>query len=350
MTAAALDCEGVAIKIVNISNNVLARQNDNRFEHLYKDDADYRANIFHINADQLPIVLAQLGNRRIVGKYNIAYPAWELSTFPDEWVPHLSEMNEIWAPSRFIQSAIAAKIDKPVIHMPLGVELAEGYEQWTRTDFKIPKDAFVCLFHFDFASYASRKNPWAVIEAFQRAFDEERAVAAEPILVIKAISAERFKDAYQQLLEAIGNDSRVRVIAETLSADQMHGLVNCADVFVSLHRSEGFGRGPAEAMRLGKAVVATGYSGNLDYMNESNSFLIPYRLKPISADEYPFANGQVWAEPDIDATARILRRLANTPSLVGDIGSKAAEFMSEYHSKNAVGAKYAERLRNIGAF
>ncbi|MBL8536984.1 MAG: glycosyltransferase [Hyphomonadaceae bacterium] len=349
MTAASLQTQGVPFGIVNVSTNVLARQEDRRFDHLFDADTNFRANIFHVNADQLPQVTQELGDRAIRRRVNVAYPAWELSIFPDEWTPQINAMDEIWAPSEFVRAAIAAKTTRPVVRLPLAVELAEGFSRWRRSDFDIPADAFVFMFHFDLASYSSRKNPSAVVSAFRRAFDGMKGADPKPILLIKALSAERFGQPMERLIAMTSGDERMQVIAGTLAPDQMHGLMNSIDVFVSLHRSEGFGRGPAEAMRMGKAVIATGYSGNLDYMNESNSFLVPYGLRELAPDDYPFASGQQWADPDLDAAAEMMRMLYWNPELAKNVGRMAAAYMEKHHSKEAAGARYRERLERIGA-
>jgi glycosyltransferase involved in cell wall biosynthesis len=351
MTAAALHSRGVSLGVINITENVLARQQDRRFDHLLVDGADFGVNIFHINADQLPVVCSALGEDRLAGKWNIAYPAWELSKFPQDWTPQLDAMSEIWAPSRFIQEALAGSVETPVLHMPLAVELAEGYEKWRREHFGLPADAFVFLFYFDLASFASRKNPMAVIEAYRMAAASLPASAgAAAMLVVKVISAERFPEQFAQLRATCSATPGIVLIPDVFDADKMHGLVNCADAFVSLHRSEGFGRGPAEAMRLGKATIATGYSGNMDYMDGANSFPVSYRLKPVGPGEYPYGEGQHWAEPDVGEAAAIMRRLIEDRSLARERGERARAHMQAHHSVAAVGKRYAERLIALGAW
>jgi glycosyltransferase involved in cell wall biosynthesis len=350
MTAAALGSQGAPMGIVNVSENLLARQEDRRLDHLFDDDANFRANIFHINADQLPIVCAKLGQPFMAGRTNIAYPFWELGNFPPDWAPSLDVMDEVWAPSRFIAETLAKSIDSPIVHMSMAVELAPGYEKWRRSDFGLPSDAMVFLFYFDLASYPSRKNPKAVIDAFKAAFGAERPVRQPaPILLVKVISADQHPTEFRALQDLVANVPGVILIPDIFSTDQVHGLVNCVDAFVSLHRSEGFGRGPAEAMRLGKVAIATGYSGNMDYMNETNSFPVKYRMRAVGAKEYPFGAGQYWADPDIAETAAIMRRLADDPSLAREVGGRAREYMNTHHAQEVVGARYIERLRTIGA-
>jgi glycosyltransferase involved in cell wall biosynthesis len=348
MTAASMQAEGVPMGIVNISENVLARQEDRRFDHLHSDGADFRANIFHVNADQLPIVTASLGDRFLAGKKNIAYPAWELAKLPDDWTPQLNAMCEIWAPSRFIQQSMAESLACEVVHMPLAVELADGYEKWRRQDFGLPANAFVFIFYFDLASFASRKNPIGAIEAYRIALQLAGQSAKKPLLVVKVISAERFPQQFGELRSIAASIPGVRLIPEVFSADKMHGLINCADAFLSLHRSEGFGRGPAEAMRLGKAVIATGYSGNMDYMTADNSFPVSFRMKSVGAHEYPYGEGQYWADPDIGEAAAIMAKLLGDSDLAASIGVRARGHMIQHHSPAAIGRRYAERLKAIG--
>lgn len=349
MTAASLQSEGVPIGIVNISENVLARQEDRRFDHLFANAADFRANIFHVNADQMPVVCAGLDDRFLSGKTNIAYPFWELGNFPQDWTPQLNAMDEVWAPTKFIQDSLS-NVERPVVHMPVAVELASGYERWRRDDFGLPHDAFLFLFYFDLASFSSRKNPIGVIDAFKLAVQALQGRGARPVrLVVKVISAERFPNEYRQLQEITASIPGVVLMPDVFGPDQIHGLVNCADAFVSLHRSEGFGRGPAEAMILGKVAIATGYSGNMDYMNKQNSFPIRYRLKAVGADEYPYGAGQQWADPDIGEAAAVMARLVIEPTLARDVGERARRYMIEHHSPHAIGRRYAERLRTLGA-
>lgn len=349
MTAVSMEAEGVPMGIVNISENLLARQEDRRFDHLHSEGADFRANIFHVNADQLPVVTASLGDRFLSGKCNIAYPFWELGQFPDDWMPQLNAMDELWAPTRFIQEALAIA-KRPVVHMPVAVELAPGYEKWGREDFDLPSDAFVFLFYFDLASFSSRKNPIGVLEAFKQGLSLVGGeLPREVRLVVKVISADRFPNEFAHLQEMTRSVPGVVLMPDVFSADKIHGLVNCADAFVSLHRSEGFGRGPAEAMRLGKVAIATGYSGNMDYMNESNSFPVPFHLRPVGDGEYPYGAGQHWADPDIREAAMIMARLISDSSLSREVGARARAYMIENHSKDVIGRRYADRLRAIGA-
>jgi glycosyltransferase involved in cell wall biosynthesis len=129
---------------------------------------------------------------------------------------------------------------------------------------------------------------------------------------------------------------------------EIRSLVGQCDCFVSLHRSEGFGRGLAEAMLMGKPVIATGYSGNLDFTNEENCCLVDYELVPVGDGEYPFGAGQLWAEADVDVAADFMRTLVNDPAFAREKGEAGARYIRRDHSFGAVGARYRRRLEQLG--
>ncbi|MGH9655742.1 MAG: glycosyltransferase, partial [Bryobacteraceae bacterium] len=130
---------------------------------------------------------------------------------------------------------------------------------------------------------------------------------------------------------------------------ELHELMAACDSFVSLHRSEGFGLGIAEAMYLAKPVIATNYSGNVDFTKPDNSCLVDYRLVPVQEGEYLFPEGQVWADPNLEQAAAYMRRLAEDREYANEIGSNAAAFIRRQHSARATGARYARRLKQITA-
>jgi glycosyltransferase involved in cell wall biosynthesis len=183
-------------------------------------------------------------------------------------------------------------------------------------------DGSSCVFLsvFDFHSYLSRKNPWAVIRSFRQAF----ARGDEPVtLIMKSINGHQAPQLMATLAEAAQADPRIRFMDAFMPHRELMALMNQCDVLVSLHRSEGFGQGLAEAMLLGKPVVATAYSGNLDFMTEDNSVLVSARLVPLGADDYPYGQGQFWAEPNEHEAAVAMATLASNPSLRRALGRRA---------------------------
>lgn len=305
-------------------------------------DGCYRANVFHINADEMVNAQIHLGKDIFTDRYNIGYWAWELSRFPHAWRSALQLVDEVWAPSRFIEQAIADATSSPVIRMPLAVEFPEP-DGMTRESFGLPEDRFLFLFFFDFTSYVHRKNPEGAIRAFLQAFPD--VDDARVGIVIKMNGMDLRPQEHQAFIQSIDcGDPRIILMDKVLTDRETKSLVKLCDCFLSLHRSEGFGRGLAEAMYLGKPVIATGYSGNLDFTNAHNSCLVDYRLIPVREHEYPFAKGQKWADPDIEHAVWFMKRVVNEPHYAKIIGMHAADFIKANHSSRAVGEKYRGRL------
>jgi glycosyltransferase involved in cell wall biosynthesis len=302
-------------------------------------------NLFCVNADEVERVLALLDAEAFAEAHNIIYPAWELAAYPKAWTPLVERFDEVWAPSAFIREAIAPVVRRPVLHMPLAVEL--GFDSFLgRRHFRIPEDAFVFLFFFDFASWPERKNPMALLATFERL--AARRPEADLHCVIKfrgAADSDAARRDLQARLAALGG--RVQAINAELSDNEMKNLVRNADVFASLHRSEGFGRGMAEAMAMGRAALSTAYSGNLDFMTPQTSFLVDYSLVPVAAGAYPFGEGQVWAEASVEHAAALMEAALDDPAGLMEMGRRARLHMRTHFSARAVGLRYAARLAEL---
>lgn len=304
-------------------------------------------NIFFINGDEVSRVLSLLDGKLKPGAYNIVYPAWELGTYPQDWAKELERFDEVWSQSRFVYETLQKAVSKPVHYLPLASQV-EFASFLPRMYFGLPESAHIFLFFFDFTSYIDRKNPMAVLHAF------ERVCAARPQadlrLVMKTGGAERRPEDYQRLrehLEDFKYGDKVIPIDRTLGDNEIKNLVRVSDSFISLHRAEGFGRGAAEAMCLGKPVIGTAYSGNLDFMNESNSCPVRYKLIPVQEGQYPYAGGQMWADPDLDHAVYYMLRLLDDPDYGRRIGAEASRFMRQFFSYRAIGLKYKKRMDEI---
>jgi glycosyltransferase involved in cell wall biosynthesis len=306
-----------------------------------------RLNIFCINGDQVAPTLEKLRDRRLFsrGSHNVIYPAWELERYPAEWAKQLSHFNEVWAMSKFTQQSISKVVDIPVIHMPLACEVKHRALR-SRRNFGIRDSAYVFLFAFDFLSYVERKNPFAVVEAFRllitvRPFDDL-------VLVIKTNNSDRQTEMKKRFDAAIAPlRDRIIVIDNILTDLEMKSLMWLCDSFVSLHRSEGFGFGPAEAMALAKPVIATAYSGNMEYCNRETALLVPFTLIPLRSGEYPHWQGQHWADPDVDSATHYMRKLVDNPGWGRKLGQSARAYITKKLSYLAVGQLYLSRIRNL---
>lgn len=302
-------------------------------------------NVFHINGDEVIQSMAHTAARQKAGAYNIVYPAWELSKYPRVWAEQLERFDEVWAPSRFIQSSIASAVARPVHHMPLAVEVLLS-SFLGRRYFGIRENTYAFLFFFDLRSYTTRKNPGAVVEAFRRL----RALrpSAECTLVIKVNGAVENPDAFERIQESARDlGDRILFVKRTMSDNEVKNLVRLCDCFVSLHRAEGFGRGMAEAMYLGRPVIATGYSGNMDFCDDETALLVPFSMVPVGENEYPHAAGQEWADPDPGYAAELMARLVDDPGWGRQVGRKASVRLRQGFGLRAAGARYRRRLEEI---
>jgi glycosyltransferase involved in cell wall biosynthesis len=316
----------------------------NEFWYALSERVGSGVNIFFINADEVEPVLAELtGTGRFTGDgYNIICPVWELSSYPPEWARHLERFDEIWVPTRFIRDAIAPRVQRPVFLMPFA-STRNRVSAYSRAYFGIPQDHYVFLNFFDVSSRLARKNPNAVLEAFAL-FRKDRP-QSKAILIMKVLGSRAHRAELSELLVRLSQfDGQAFLLTKVMSVAELTGLMECCDCFVSLHRSEGFGRGLSEAMSLGKPVIATGYSGNLDYMDKGNALLVDYDLIPVAPDQYPFGEGQVWAEADVDHAALQMRRLYDEPDLGRSIGSLAFREIRETNGYRTVGGCYKARL------
>ena len=271
--------------------------------------------LVHVNAPSLPWALLQMPRAVMRGRRVIAYWAWELPVVPDNWRLALPFVHEIWVLSKFSGDAIATilprngRIALRVVPIPVAVAPPRP-SAMDRAAFGLPPDALVVLVSFNIASSFARKNPLAAIAAFRQAFGDR----PDRVLVLKVGHTDYFPEDLAVLREAAGEAPNIRFETRTLPTADSHALTACADIVLSLHRSEGFGLVPAEAMLLGRAVVTTGWSGNMEFMDADSAALVNFTLVPANDPRGVFeAPGAVWAEPDIAHAASQLIRLADDP-------------------------------------
>jgi glycosyltransferase involved in cell wall biosynthesis len=302
-------------------------------------------NIFYINANEVEQALEHLGGDLPGGAYNVIYPMWELSRYPAVWAEQLNRFDEVWAASKFTCESIRSAVRNPVIHMPVSGEISLNTFLGRRY-FKIPESSFAFLFFFDFTSYIARKNPFAVLQAFEELC--KKCPSQDLFLIIKFKGGETSEKDYESFSDYISRyKNRVLVIDKTLTDNETKNLVRCCDCFVSLHRSEGVGLGLSAAMFLKKPVVATGYSGNLDFMTEENSCLVRYDLCNVPDEAYPFAEGQVWAEPDIGHAVDHMLKLVSDRDYAREVGESASRDIRVNFSWRAAGLRYVRRIAEI---
>ena len=321
-----------------------ASQNDNRLDEWLTHLPEYSVNIFCIGADQLPLLKKILGKQFFQGHYNILYGAWELSRLPEQLTGCLQGINEIWAMSSFMGQMFRRSTSLPVHDLQLPIVSYQS-ESICPSQLQIPKNNFVFLFMFDFDSHVARKNPEAVIEAFKLAFP---GLSSIPVtLVIKSINGERHEKERNRLKNKIGCDSRILQIHEVLPHSINTALMKCCDCYVSLHRSEGFGLTMAEAMLLGKPVITTGYSGNMDFTTTETALLVDYKLVPVQPGDYPFSHGEMWAEPNVQQACEYMLNLVKDSTFAKSLAQKGQELIRTSFSTTTMGDRYKKRLRSF---
>jgi glycosyltransferase involved in cell wall biosynthesis len=302
----------------------------------------FGVNVIHVNAEAFPYFVKTHGPRGLRDRYNIGVWMWELSRFPAVFGHSFAYVDEVWVPSTFCLDAVSHVSPVPVVRMP--VALPEGLDVagFPRSHFGLPDGVFVFLFVFDVDSIVERKNPVGAIRAFRRAFG-----AADNVLLLLKLA--HGTAAVRAELEREAEGANVRLLDALLDRDELHGLMAAADAYVSLHRSEGFGITIAEAMALGKPVIATAYSGNLDFMRADNSFPVRYSLVPLDRPLGPYPKGDVWADPDLDDAASLMAQVAAGGAGVTARAATARRSIRDLLSPAAVGARMKARLEQIGA-
>ena len=305
-------------------------------------DNPHSANLIHLNFDVVPEFARLKGRRYFEGRYNIGCWFWELSEFPEIWYSNFDYFNELWASSNFIQECLSIVSPIPVIKMPIALAREVSYSRFDRAHFRIPSNKFVFLFVFDFDSSIERKNPLGVIDAFKRAFGP----AEDVLLYVKSVHGNHHSEAFGSLRFVADKHPNIRFTDAVYTREEIDGLVQSCDCYVSLHRSEGFGLPIAEAMRAAKPVVVTAYSGNMDFTTAENGFLVSYRLVPIEQDG-PYPKGYVWADPDLEQAAEQMRYVFKNRDTAAERGQRGRKTVLKLFDPAVVGARMKERLKRV---
>ncbi|MFH5925522.1 glycosyltransferase [Roseomonas sp. SXEYE002] len=267
--------------------------------------------ILHVNGPMLPWALLALGRRAVAGKRLIAYWAWELPVLPADWKRGYAACHRIWAPSRFCAEAFSRPGHPPPLVVPHPPPVPDP-APLSRADFGLPDDAFVTLLVFDATSSLARKNPLGAIEAHRRAFGDDPG----HVLVIKTHGTAFAGPGWTAVAEAAAERRNVRVMDAAMPRADLWALMAASDVLLSLHRSEGYGFAIAEMMELGRPVIATGWSGNTDFMLGPGCHAIGWRMIPARDPQGIYDMPEAcWADPNLEEAAMVLRRIVGNPAL-----------------------------------
>lgn len=343
MYARALLEAGYPLALIDVDIDLPHGLNDHSLDAYIGESAPYDVCLLFINPDYFPQALSAIGKARLDGKYIIACWFWELEKIPHEWLPAIAMVDEIMVSSTYVRDSFRRVTDKPILLVPLPLSDV-GDSGLNRTDFGIPEDTYVFLNSFDFNSWIDRKNPRAVVESFLRAFPAGNSGVS---LLLKTSNGHRNPGKLRQLLEISEGDPRIIVRDEIIGRAHIQALQRCANAYVSLHRAEGFGLGMAECMALGKPVIATNWSGNVDFMTPDNSCLVDYELIPVNEGEYAHHEGQRWAEASRTDAARFMRRLVEEPAYGVALGAKASREIRATLAPNASARIIIARLEEL---
>ena len=308
-------------------------------------DFSYRVNLFCMTAIEFGQYVAIHGESVLEGFYNIGFWPWELSKWPSELRYILQLIDEVWVHSAHSASSLFGLFGGILKSMPvasdIGVCRKFPNRNIARKHYDLPMNAYVFCSAFDMNSYFSRKNPLDLIQAFKQAFPSEVFGVQEVHLVIRVLNCLSSESDYQKLIDAAAGDLRIRFVIEELKRSEILGLFDASDCFVSLHRAEGFGRCILESLQLGLKVIATGYSGNLEFCNENNSSLVDFSIIDVEENAYLFSSGQVWAQPDVSHACRLMIQAREE-----HFREKTPALISEF-SPQAVGQIYSDRIKQV---
>jgi glycosyltransferase involved in cell wall biosynthesis/SAM-dependent methyltransferase len=305
-------------------------------------DAPYPINIVCINGDLIAPFAREAGGSFFADRHTIALWWWEVGEFPESWTSAFEHIDEVWVGSQHIYDAVAPASPVPVVKMPMPVALPRVPHR-SRAELGLPQDGFLFLYVHDYHSTAARKNPVGVVEAFKRAFPP----GAGAKLVLKSINAENVIHEHDRVALAAGDHPDIALIDAYVSAGEKNAMIAACDCYVSLHRSEGFGLTAAEAMLLGKPVIATRYGGNLEFMSDEGSYLVDWSPTAVGEDAHPYPAHGVWADPDLDQAAALMREVFEDPERAHARAERGRRELIERHAPRVTGEAMEARLRMV---
>jgi glycosyltransferase involved in cell wall biosynthesis len=300
-------------------------------------------NLLCLNPEQMVPYLDGPDAPALTDRMTIGIWSWEVDVLPTGWREASERLVEVWTYSRFAAALIGAELGIPVLGFPPPLAyLGEDGSRPAPATLELPA-GFRVLIMFDYLSTLERKNPLGGIEAYRRAFQPGDGA----VLVVKSVNGRHRPERQQEVMAAVEGRPDVVVIDRTLSGGERDALLAACDCYLSLHRSEGHGLPLAEAMSLGKPVVATAYGGNIEFMDEANSYLVACAPAPVGEQVEHYPAGATWAEPDVEHAARLLRAIHRDPRAARSRAQRGRSDVQTLLAPEAVGARIRHRLHEL---
>lgn len=340
-TAAIVSRTGLPTEMVAAPGGNLSRQ-QHRPRLRVVNEPSFENVIICANADEIGRVEAVLRLDELHGR-RIGLWFWELSRFPERWAGSFDSVDEVWTASEFARASIQGGTDKPVRNVPLAIEVPSHPTRFTRRSLGLPDDGFLFLANFDYLSVHKRKNPIGVIQAYTAAFGENDGAR----LVIKSINGSRRPLDAEHVKSYAGHRRDIVFLDEYTSSAGMKAMIELADCYVSLHRSEGYGLNMSDAIARRTPVIATGYSGNLDFMTPDTAALIPFDLVEVGNGADPYDADAVWADPDVAAAVSAMREIFANQETAAAMAECAFLDATSRFSADVVAQQVRELLLNI---
>jgi len=344
LVAKGLEVAEVNFTIYNYNQISAVRMNDNSWVSKITNTTPFNINIIHINPYELPLAYMRLGRQVWDSRYNIVYWLWELEVFPKEWENALFLADEIWTPSEFASESIRKITDKPVYTIPYALDKPKT-GAFTRKHFNLPENMTLIMCMYDCNSTMERKNPMGALDAYKIAFQENNENNVG--LVIKMNNPEQKDiDEIKMKLKGLSN---IFFLTGVYEKEKVNSLISIVDIYISLHRAEGFGLVPAEAMKLGTPVIATNWSSNTEFMNSEVACMVDYELVNITKTYGPYKPGNRWAEPDLNQAAIYMKELVQCEEKRKEIAEKAKLFIDKHLAPEKAANQIKNRINEIYA-
>lgn len=339
----AIQAVDMPISLINYNVNTNHNNNDLTFTE-FSDHAPHPINLIQISPSETPNFFDYFDQSFFNGKYNILYMAWESETIPEDYVMNMNLFDEIWTPSTYCKECIEKYVSLPVKVIPHPIDMhLETTNDEDALHFYDNKH-FNFLFIFDYNSSIERKNVINLINVFRETFDVTENNA---FLTIKTSRSAKFPIEKEQILQAIGDSKKIKIVEKIFDKNALNYVISNCDSYISLHRSEGFGLTMAEAMYFGKPVIATGYSGNLQFMSDENSFLVEAEKVSYGSNDLNYSSNTIWSEPLLKEAKEYLKIVYEGKENVQNIAEKGSQTIAEDLSLKRVGEVIKGRCQDL---